>query len=51
MHPPLPVNPYFKMASEVVTLWYLSQYTTIPIPHILDMILHRRTPFDSSGFL
>jgi hypothetical protein len=28
----LPVDPYFKTASEVATLQYISDHTTIPIP-------------------
>ena len=31
----LPVHPYFKTASEVATLSYLANHTSIPVPHVL----------------
>ncbi len=35
MHVALPVDPYYKIASEVATLFYLSRYTTIPVPRVI----------------
>ena len=31
----LPVDPYFKMASEVATLQFVQKHTTIPVPQVI----------------
>jgi hypothetical protein len=43
----LPVDPYFKTASEVATLKYLAQHTSIPVPHVID---YDTSPYNELGF-
>jgi hypothetical protein len=43
----IPVDPYFKTASKVATLKFLSQHTSIPVPSV---IAYDTSPENQLGF-
>ena len=43
----LPVEPFYKTASEVATLSYIREHTSVPVPHV---IAYNSTADDEFGF-